>query len=120
MMLRSPDMTEPVIEIRDLQYRYRGQKDNVLQDISLDVRKGEFVTVMGPSEAGKSEDWPLHRCWRCGRASRSWTNRPPTSTRSARSASSKFLSGCASATILRYWSSNTRPRRSSRPTGSFC
>src|SRR5437588_229349 len=54
MMRPLPDMTERVVQIRDLQYRYRGQKDNVLQDISLDVRKGEFVAVMGPSEAGKS------------------------------------------------------------------
>jgi ABC-type transport system involved in cytochrome bd biosynthesis fused ATPase/permease subunit len=40
MMLPSLDMIEPVIQIRDLQYRYRGQKDNALQDISLDVGKG--------------------------------------------------------------------------------
>src|SRR5438552_1564055 len=47
-------MTNPVIQIRDLQYRYRGQKENALQDISLDVDKGEFLAIMGPSEAGKS------------------------------------------------------------------
>jgi energy-coupling factor transport system ATP-binding protein len=47
-------MSEPVIQIRELEYRYRGQKENVLHDISLEVHKGEFLALMGPSEAGKS------------------------------------------------------------------
>jgi energy-coupling factor transport system ATP-binding protein len=47
-------MVEPVIQIHELEYRYRGQKENVLKGISLEIHKGEFLALMGPSEAGKS------------------------------------------------------------------
>jgi len=47
-------MAEPVIEIKDLHYRYRGQKEFALDGISLEVAQGDFLMVMGPSEAGKS------------------------------------------------------------------
>jgi energy-coupling factor transport system ATP-binding protein len=47
-------MAEPVISIKNLSYRYRGQKERALEDISLDISQGDFLVVMGPSEAGKS------------------------------------------------------------------
>jgi energy-coupling factor transport system ATP-binding protein len=47
-------MSDPVVEIRDLQYRYRGQKGFALEDIHLSLNRGEFLMLMGPSEAGKS------------------------------------------------------------------
>lgn len=47
-------MSEPVVIIRDLQYRYRGQKEFALDGINLEVNRGEFLVIMGPSEAGKS------------------------------------------------------------------
>ncbi len=47
-------MAEPVISIKKLGYRYRGQKERALEDISLDISQGDFLVVMGPSEAGKS------------------------------------------------------------------
>lgn len=47
-------MSEPVISIKNLSYRYRGQKERALEDISLDISQGDFLVVMGPSEAGKS------------------------------------------------------------------
>jgi energy-coupling factor transport system ATP-binding protein len=47
-------MAEPVISIKNLSYRYRGQKERALKDISLDISQGDFLVVMGPSEAGKS------------------------------------------------------------------
>lgn len=47
-------MSDPVVMIRDLQYRYRGQQKMALDGIDLDIHKGEFLVVMGPSEAGKS------------------------------------------------------------------
>jgi energy-coupling factor transport system ATP-binding protein len=43
-----------VVTIKDLQFRYRGEKEWALDGISLDIRKGEFLVVMGASEAGKS------------------------------------------------------------------
>ncbi|MDI7275746.1 MAG: ATP-binding cassette domain-containing protein, partial [Anaerolineae bacterium] len=42
------------IDIRDLSYRYRGQKRPALQGINLQVEEGDSVVIMGPSEAGKS------------------------------------------------------------------
>ena len=47
-------MSDPVVTIRDLQYRYRGQQKMALDGIDLDIHRGEFLVVMGPSEAGKS------------------------------------------------------------------
>lgn len=47
-------MSEPVVSIRDLQYRYRGQKGFALEGINLTLDPGEFMMLMGPSEAGKS------------------------------------------------------------------
>jgi len=47
-------MSEPVVEIRNLQYRYRGQKGFALEDVQLSLNRGEFLMLMGPSEAGKS------------------------------------------------------------------
>lgn len=47
-------MPEPVISIQELSYRYRGTKKPALKDIQIEVGKGEFLVVMGPSEAGKS------------------------------------------------------------------
>lgn len=46
--------TEPAVVIQDLHYRYRGQKEYALQGINLEVQRGEFLFIMGPSEAGKS------------------------------------------------------------------
>ena len=43
-------MTEPSISIKDLKYRYRGEKELALDGISLDIAKGEFLVVMGASE----------------------------------------------------------------------
>jgi energy-coupling factor transporter ATP-binding protein EcfA2 len=47
-------VTEPIVNITNLHYRYRGQKTFALDGIDLAVPKGEFLMIMGPSEAGKS------------------------------------------------------------------
>jgi len=51
-------MNEPLISFRDLSMRFPGKRGkesiNVLQSISLDVRRGEFVCIVGPSGCGKS------------------------------------------------------------------
>ncbi|MCX8024442.1 MAG: energy-coupling factor transporter ATPase [Thermanaerothrix sp.] len=47
-------MESPIISIKDLTYRYRGQKRNAIEHITLDVMPGEFIAIMGASEAGKS------------------------------------------------------------------
>ncbi len=49
----------PIIEVSSLNYRYVGQRDYVLRDISFTVNEGEFVLIVGPSGCGKST---LCRC----------------------------------------------------------
>ncbi len=47
-------MSEPIVSMQDLKYRYRGQKGFALEEINLTLNPGEFLMLMGPSEAGKS------------------------------------------------------------------
>lgn len=47
-------MSDTAILIQNLKFRYRGQKRWALEDISLKVPRGDFLVVLGPSEAGKS------------------------------------------------------------------
>jgi energy-coupling factor transporter ATP-binding protein EcfA2 len=47
-------MSELSISIKDFKFRYRGEKELALDGISLDIPKGEFLVIMGASEAGKS------------------------------------------------------------------
>ncbi|MDF2673342.1 MAG: transporter related [Clostridiales bacterium] len=43
------------IEIKALSFRYKDQKDrNAIEDINIDVEKGQFIVIMGPSGSGKS------------------------------------------------------------------
>ena len=47
-------MTEYAVIINDLKYCYRGEKEFALDGISLKIPYGEFLVIMGASEAGKS------------------------------------------------------------------
>lgn len=47
-------MSDQAVLIKDLKFRYRGEKEIALNGISLEIAKGEFLVVMGASEAGKS------------------------------------------------------------------
>jgi len=47
--------TPPIVELRELSHRYRnGDSPLVLDRISLNARRGEFVSFVGPSGCGKS------------------------------------------------------------------
>ncbi len=46
---------QEVIRIKDLSFQYKAQKgEKALDDLTLDISKGQFVVIMGPSRAGKS------------------------------------------------------------------
>ena len=47
-------MPDPTVSFKNLLFRYRGEKELALDDISLDIYSGEFLVIMGASEAGKS------------------------------------------------------------------
>lgn len=47
-------MSDPAVSIKDLKFRYRGEKSLALDGVSLEIPKGEFLVIMGASEAGKS------------------------------------------------------------------
>lgn len=47
-------MTETIIKIEGLSYRYPRTKKWVLRDLNLEVEQGEFLAVMGENGAGKT------------------------------------------------------------------
>lgn len=47
-------LNDPIIRVRDLTVEFGGGKTKVLNQLSLDVRRGEVLGFVGPSGAGKS------------------------------------------------------------------
>ncbi len=47
-------MNEPIAVVENLSYMYPRSKKPVLQDISMEVYKGEFLGLIGPTGAGKT------------------------------------------------------------------
>lgn len=48
----------PLIELQDVEFTYRGAKNQALKEVSLTIEPGEFVGIIGPTGAGKST-----LCW---------------------------------------------------------
>ena len=46
--------TENIIEIRNLKKSYDNDNIKALNGMNLEVKKGEFISIMGPSGSGKS------------------------------------------------------------------
>lgn len=46
--------TAPLIDLRHVSYSYEGEIEPILHDVTLQVRPGEFVLILGSSGCGKS------------------------------------------------------------------
>lgn len=47
-------MTDPIIELKDISFRYQGNDSLALEDINLTINQGEWVALIGPNGSGKS------------------------------------------------------------------
>lgn len=45
---------EPLVVFEEVSFRYNEDRPFVLQDVSLEIRRGDLVAVLGPNGAGKS------------------------------------------------------------------
>jgi len=43
-----------IYEIKNIKYAYPGEERKVLNDVTLDLRQGEILSILGPNGAGKS------------------------------------------------------------------
>lgn len=46
--------SKPVVEIADLSFRYPGRENPALEEVSLEIREGEFAAIIGHNGSGKS------------------------------------------------------------------
>jgi ATPase components of various ABC-type transport systems, contain duplicated ATPase len=49
-----PKKSIPVLEVKDLCFKYKGQPNYVLENIDLDVQQGDFLAMLGPNGSGKT------------------------------------------------------------------
>ena len=45
-------MSTPIVEINNVSFAYNGE--TVLQDVSLEIRQGDFMAMIGPNGGGKT------------------------------------------------------------------
>jgi NitT/TauT family transport system ATP-binding protein len=48
------DLADEAVAIRDLSYRYPSTDTNVLEGVSISVKRGELLSIVGPSGGGKT------------------------------------------------------------------
>ena len=53
-MANTLSVGDPIIEVRNVTYRYAGSRVNVLDQVSLTINRGDFVALIGQNGAGKT------------------------------------------------------------------
>lgn len=48
------ELTPTIVSLKDVTFAYQGSKRQALRGVSLDVKEGECVAILGPTGAGKS------------------------------------------------------------------
>jgi ATP-binding cassette subfamily B protein len=51
---RALDAARPSIRLEQVTFRYPGQRDPAVQDVSFEVEPGQLIAIVGPSGAGKT------------------------------------------------------------------
>ena len=55
----SDKMSDVLLSIKDVNRIYKDSDTVALSEVNLEVKKGEFISIIGASGCGKT---PLHRC----------------------------------------------------------
>jgi energy-coupling factor transport system ATP-binding protein len=54
LLKEAPDKSMPIIEVKDLNFKYKGRPDYVLKNIDLTIPQGDFLVMLGPNGSGKT------------------------------------------------------------------
>lgn len=47
-------MTQPIVVLNNISFQYPNNEVDALQDVSLEINKGEWIAIIGPNGSGKS------------------------------------------------------------------
>ena len=54
MLQEVPKKSIPVLEVKDLFFKYKGRPEYVLKNISMTIGQGDFLVLLGPNGSGKT------------------------------------------------------------------
>jgi ABC-type bacteriocin/lantibiotic exporter with double-glycine peptidase domain len=94
-MAQAPGLLSGAIDVSGVSFRYKADGPDVLNDLSISIRAGEFIALVGPS------GWASRRCAACCSASNRRTRAPSISTARTLPDSTGWQCGARSASCCR-------------------